>query len=209
MIKIDKGDEPLAWTQKKQTPGFIEYEPIPQLRDALLAEQGYICAYCMREIPVKDRAIRETSKIEHVKSRTQYPNLQLDYTNMVICCPGFLNAEDHCDKLKKGASVTFSLFNDLLPDSISYSSKEGTIKSSNPTWNNEINTILNLNNKILAANRFQVLEGIKAVLEKKKWRRAKIEEKFHEWSNPNNAGKLKPYSGIVIWYLKRKIRQAH
>ena len=207
MIRINKGDEPGAWKQKKATPGFTEYEPIPALRNALLAEQGYICAYCMREIPVKDKGIKETSKIEHVKSRDDRPDLQLEYDNMVICCPGYINADDHCDKLKDGGSVTFSLFNDYFPNTISYSTKTGEIKSSNTIWNKEMEELLNLNNEMLAANRFYALDGVQQLLEKKKWKKARLQEKLEEWENPDNNGKRKPYCGIVIWYLQKKLRQ--
>lgn len=209
MIKINKGNEPATWTQKKETPDFTQYEPTDDLRNALLKEQGFICAYCMREIPTKDKGVKETSKIEHVKSRKDRPDLQLDYNNMVICCPGYLNADAHCDKSKDKSSVTFSLFNNLFPNTITYSIKNGTISSTNTitTWNKEINDTLNLNNSLLAYNRLYVLTGIKEVLEKKKWKKAKIEEKLEEWLNPNANGKLKPYCGIVIWYLQKKLRQ--
>jgi uncharacterized protein (TIGR02646 family) len=207
MIRINKGVEPGAWTQKKATPGFTEYEPIPALRNALLAEQGYICAYCMREIPVKDKGIKETSKIEHVQSRDDRPDLQLEYGNMVICCPGYINAEDHCDKLKNGNSVTFSLFNDYFPNTISYSTKTGDISSSNKVLNKEMEDLLNLNNEMLAANRLNALDGVRQILENKKWKKAKLQEKLEEWVNPNNNGRKKAYCGIVIWYLKIKIRQ--
>ncbi len=206
MIKIDKRVEPDAWTQKKATPGFTLYEPISELRDALLAEQGNICAYCMREIPVKDKGVSETSKIEHMKSRTDRPDLQLDYNNMVICCPGYINAEEHCDKSKNGDSVTFSIFNDTFPDTLSYSTLNGNIKSSNKVWNKEMKDILNLNNSMLAANRLKTLDGVHQVLEKKKWRKAKLHEKLEEWSNSDANGKRKPYCGIVIWYLQKKLR---
>src|SRR4051812_20262977 len=133
MIQIIKRQEPKAWTLKVATPGFDEYEPIPELREALLIEQGYICAYCMRRIPIKDKGVKEASKIEHILSRENRPDLQLDYTNMVICCPGFINGEDHCDKSKGSRSVTFLPHRPFLQLSISYHSKNGEIKSSNAT----------------------------------------------------------------------------
>jgi uncharacterized protein (TIGR02646 family) len=207
MIKINKGNEPATWTQKKETPGFTQYEPTDDLRMALLKEQGFICAFCMREIPVKDKGVKETSKIEHLKSRKDRHDLQLDYNNMVICCPGYLKAEAHCDKSKGSTSVTFTLFTNLLPDTLTYSIKNGTISSRNTIWNKEVNDILNLNNKLLAYNRLYVLTGIKEVLENKKWKKAKIEEKLEEWVNPDTNGKLKPYCGIVIWYLQKKLRK--
>lgn len=208
MIRINKRDEPEAWRRKKETPGFTKYESIPELRDALLAEQGYICAYCMREIPTHDKGVSEYYKIEHMQSRNDRPDLQLEYGNLVICCPGYINAEDHCDKLKNGNSVTFSLFNDYFPNTISYSTKTGDISSSNTVLNKEMEDLLNLNNEMLAANRLNALDGVRQILENKKWKKAKLQEKLEEWINPDNNGRKKAYCGIVIWYLKRKIRLA-
>jgi len=71
MIKINKKKEPIEWTKKKLTPNFTQYSAIPELRTALLEEQGHICAYCMRRIPVKDSNESETSKIEQIK--TEFP----------------------------------------------------------------------------------------------------------------------------------------
>ncbi|MEZ4777630.1 MAG: hypothetical protein R3D00_30930 [Bacteroidia bacterium] len=209
MIRIKKEVEPLEWKAKRMTPGFNHYEPIPELRNALLKEQGYICAYCMREIPVskKDLGESETSKIEHIKSRENHPHKQLDYTNMVICCPGSINGNTHCDKSKESAEITFSPFDISLQESISYGSYDGKIKSGNGQWNDEIDKIICLNNAMLMYNRKQTLDAIVAVLKKQKWKKAKIKELIDEWSNPDHSGKLKQYCGIVIWYLKKKLRQ--
>lgn len=42
MIKINKSREPREWTEYRLTTG-VDYEAIPELRKALLKEQGYIC----------------------------------------------------------------------------------------------------------------------------------------------------------------------
>lgn len=208
MIRINKGAEPVEWTRKKATPGFLEYVAIPELREALLKEQGYICAYCMREIPVnkKDPGQNEISKIEHIKCREHHPHLQLDYNNMVICCPGFIDATEHCDKSKANQEITFNIFHPSLQNSISYSTKDGKIKSTNLVWNNEIENILKLNNSILKANRKDALEGVLMVLEKKKWRKSEISAHLDLWKTKNAKGKHKPYCGIVIWFLEKRIR---
>ncbi len=214
MIKINKGNEPHEWTAKCNTPNFTQYESIPALRQALLEEQGYICAYCMRQIPVKDSSENETSKIEHIKSRSDFPNLQLDYNNMVICCPGSIDVDSHCDKSKGHQSISFSLFVPQLQQSISYSSKDGTIKSSMPTIDDELNRILNLNNRRLKANRLQVIEAIIAILDKKKWKKSECEQQLEAWKvravkQIKNEDKLafKPYCGVVIYFLEKKLKQ--
>lgn len=206
MIRITKGHEPAEWTAYRKTPGAV-YHAIPELRDALLTEQGYLCAYCMRRIPVKDPDNSDTSRIEHIQPRTIYPHSELDYTNMVICCPGFINSSEHCDKSKNKQEISFTPFNINVQNSISYSTKDGTVQSSNDGWNTEMNDVLCLNNSLLKINRSQVLKGIRAILEKKKWKRAELENQLHHWSNPNADGKRSPYCGIVIWYLEKKLRQ--
>lgn len=148
MIKINKRNEPPSWTQYRNTSG-VAYQATEDLRQALLAEQGYICAYCMRRIPVKDPGNKETTRIDHIQSRAANPNLELEYSNIVICCPGFIDSKEHCDKSKGNSTITFPLFNINLQNSISYSSKDGSIKSSNPDWDSEINKIVRLNNNRL------------------------------------------------------------
>ncbi|WP_273212246.1 hypothetical protein [Runella zeae] len=206
MIRITKGHEPAEWTAYRETPGAV-YNAIPELREALLKEQGYLCAYCMRRIPVKDPDNNETSRIDHIQSRENYEERQLDYTNMVICCPGFINSSEHCDKSKNKQEISFTAFDIHVQNSISYSTKDGTVQSSNDGWNTEINKVLCLNNSLLKINRSQVLKGIRAILEKKKWKRAELEKQLQHWSNPNADGKRSPYCGIVIWYLEKKLRQ--
>ena len=104
MIKIAKGKEPKEWTEYRNTPG-VDYQSIPELVESLLKEQGYICAYCMRRIPHRDKLYKkdgikyvltdEAHRIEHVLSRDNHPDKKLDYNNMVVCCPGHIGDEDH------------------------------------------------------------------------------------------------------------------
>ena len=163
----------------------------------------------MREIPVakKDPGLSETSKIEHIKCREHHADLQLDYNNMVICCPGYINGEEHCDKSKDNSDISFNLFLPALQSSISYSSKDGSIKSSNQQWNDEISSILSLNNSMLKINRKDVLDGVIMALEKKKWRPAEISSKLESWKSKDTKGKMKPYCGIVIWFLERRLKR--
>jgi len=208
MILIQKRGEPATWKAYRLTPGVI-YAPSHDLRNALLAEQGYICAFCMRSIPVTrlDPGEAEQSKIAHLKSRANHRDHQLDYDNMVVCCPGNINGSAHCDKSQGPRNVTLPLFNNQLQQSIKYSTHDGEIKSSNVNWDTEINDVLHLNNVLLKYNRIQTLIGIRNVLETLKWRRAKIREKLSQWTSHDAHGRLKPYCGIVIWYLQKKLNQ--
>ena len=44
MVTIKKGKEPQAWVEKRNTPGFTQFESSEELKQSLLEEQGYICA---------------------------------------------------------------------------------------------------------------------------------------------------------------------
>lgn len=205
MRKITKNKEPKEWTEYRLTPN-VDYESIPELRKSLLQEQGYICAYCMRRIPHKDKNSNEDSRIDHILSRDNHPDKKLDYTNMVMCCPGAISKEFHCDKLKSEQDITFSLFDDSFIPTLKYSTKNGSIESTNPTWNKEINSILNLNNEILKANRLETLNGVICSLAEKHWTSSELRKKIEEWDNKNKKDKFKPYCGIVVWYLNKKLK---
>ena len=205
MRKIIKNKEPKKWTEYRLTPD-VDYESIPELRESLLQEQGYICAYCMRRIPHKDKNSNENSRIDHILSRDKHPDMKLDYGNMVICCPGAISGNFHCDKFKVEEDITFSLFNDSFIPTLKYSTKTGKIKSSNPDWDAEMNNILNLNHEILKANRLEALNGVITSLVGKQWTTGEVRRKLEEWNNKDKQGRFKPYCGIVIWYLNKKLK---
>lgn len=209
MRKIVKGREPREWTEYRATPG-AEYQSIPELRDSLLKEQGYICAYCMRRIPHRDRNSNEDSRIDHIWGRN-HKERELDYSNMVICCPGAIsgNKDFHCDKCKNDRDLSFSLFDDNFFNTLKYNSKDGTISSSNPQWDKEINEILNLNNSLLKENRRQVMEGV--IVELKKQDRAEhwMRTQLGRWQSKDEYGMFRPYCGIVEWFLKKHINRNH
>lgn len=206
MKKINKGIEPSEWVAHRNTKGAV-YEAIPELRKSLLREQGYLCAYCMRRITISDGTNVEKTRIEHILSRENHPEQQLSYLNMVLCCDGKINSSEHCDVLKKSHDLSFDLFSEPFFNTLSYQSKDGLIKSSNQTYNTEINDILNLNNNLLKANRHSALNGVIHFLKQKGWKKAEINKQLDSWESMDRDGKYNPYCGIVTWFLKKKLRQ--
>ena len=226
MILINKNKEPKEWTEYKSTPG-VDYQAIPELVQSLLKEQGYICAYCMRRIPTKDKIYKndgvnfvytsEDHRIEHIKSRELHDDLKLDYTNMVVCCPGHIGMEDHCDRLKGAVDVSFSPMDKQFIDTIKYSSN-GTISSTNVVYDREMRDVLNLNTGLLRKNRHlmltEVLSKINSTCKKgKNWNKKTLElflkkynEKHSEKDEEGVKEKFYPYCGIVIWYLQKKLK---
>lgn len=215
MILINKNNEPYKWKQYRNTPN-AKYETMDELRDSLYEEQGYICAYCMRRIPCKDRIdgklTQEDHRIEHIKPREHYPELQLDYKNMVACCPGHLGDNDHCDRLKSCDEISFSPLDSSFIDTLYY--EDGIIKSSNEKYTEEIDGVLNLNDEALVKARKCMLAETIALIKRatgnKAWTKQMVERYIQKYSTKHaENGKMKyhPFCGIVTYYLKKKLRQ--
>lgn len=209
-MKIDKGCEPAAWRKYRLTPGAT-YQAIPALVGSLLDEQGYVCAYCECRIT----AARDAHRVEHVKCRKRYPELQLDYQNMVACCSGNTGELSHCDRSKGDRDISFTPIDTRVADSISYKS-DGTIKSDTRQWDDELNQVLNLNHLLIKSNRRSTWKGVVTELNKRRgsWQRRYIERMIEKWEsrhsrsiNGQRWSEYYPYRGIVIYYLKKKLHQ--
>ena len=214
MIRITKGQEPAEWTQVRNTPGMI-YEDAPKdvLREALLNEQGGLCAYCMRRINFTPGQTT-TTRIEHLKPRKLsleqgHPEETLAYSNMILCCDGNCDKSGnfHCDRSKEDKSISFRPFDQVVIDSISYSSKNGTIKSSIQQYNKEFNEVLNLNHPRLEKNRLAVIRGLVHEMGKKKWSRKDLTDRLEHYSKKVN-GEFKEYCGVAIWFLNKKLKHS-
>ena len=82
------------------------------------------------------------------------------------------------------------------------------IRSSDDTYDREINEVLNLNHALLKRNRHRTLTGVINQLNKKdSWKRSQIRTLLNEWDSKDGEGTYKPYNGIVVWFLKKKLGQ--
>ncbi|MEH2308130.1 retron system putative HNH endonuclease [Nostoc sp.] len=104
MKYIKKGAGPESFTvwknlaNKDWQPSWENFSK-PQKTDvhnSLLQEQGFICCYCGRRINTDD------SHLEHLKPRTTYPQLALEYTNILASCQKDTVPKEplHCGKEK-------------------------------------------------------------------------------------------------------------
>lgn len=210
MIKIEKSSESKSWTSHRLTKGAV-YEANDDLRNTLLKDQGYICAYCMRRIPAKDNNTSETSHIEHLKPQTALSREgKMDFRNMVICCPGAMASTEpqmtHCDRHKAETSISFSPLDQNFINTLSYKT-DGSIVSSNEVFENEINSILNLNIPMLKQNRKEARNTAIKMLGKNNWGKAELEKILQRYSSKDADGKLTEYCGVVISYITKKLWQ--
>lgn len=69
-----------------------------EIRKALIEEQGFICCYCGTRVAVDD------SHVEHFRPKNKYPELQLEYNNLLCPCQLELKKVQsrHCGNAKGG-----------------------------------------------------------------------------------------------------------
>lgn len=208
MILIKKSSEPKSWTAYRLTPG-TKYEPNDDLREALLRDQGYICAYCMRRIPVTDKGTDETMRIEHIHPQSGLTREQtMDFSNMVICSPGAVTStaekHTHCDRHKKETPISLSPLDFTFISTISYGT-DGTIKSSNGKYSEEMDSVLNLNQTLLKNNRKEVWNAVIKALGNNDWKRSDLERILKKYTTRDSDGKFKEYCGIVIFLINKRL----
>ena len=212
MIYIQKKKEPSSFKNYKKT-----ITPIPtfdgmhgdiknELRNSLLEEQGYICAYCMKRI----RDPRKI-KIEHLQHRNS--KNELDYHNLLAVCDGEMNNGDPnrftCDTRKKDQEMNISPLNKHDMETIFYN-ENGRILSTE--FQDDLDLILNLNDRLgyLIGNRAAVIAPIrKKLISLKSTQEAKtlLLKLQTKYTNRNDQNELSEYNGIILWYINKHLKQ--
>ena len=208
MRAITKGREPPSLTEHKAKGGnYNDYRNTDALRNALAAEQRGLCCYCMGRI----RPNRDAMKIEHWQCQANYPDKQLIYRNLLGACLGGDGQPpcfQHCDTRKADADLRWNPADrehaikarvQYLPD--------GTIESNDPTFNTQLNDILNLNLEVLKANRKSALRGLSWLLNEQPPAVSQIRIKLYMEKYAAENGNLTPYCQFVIWTLDQKLKQ--
>lgn len=197
-----------------------------KVREALMQEQGHLCAYCMRRIP--DERIMETDNdlsdvyIEHWQARSSTKNTSenkgLDYKNMLAVCSGNEKAPEArgkhkrkyftCDKKRENTSLKVNPLDVVTLETIYYLS-DGRMKSTDKDIDADIHIRLNLNCSTeavtLPQNRKAVLDAIQAeiiTMEGDLYQNCR--DLLHIWESETDP--KTPYIGIAIWWLKEQIK---
>ena len=240
MIYIEKHSPPKEFVEFLQKYKDIHYNDVPSdikqiLRESLLKEQGYLCAYCMSRII--DNPL--STKIEHYVP--QNSENELDYKNLLAVCEGktFGNEKkhQHCDTQKGNKMLQIDPQNKYHISQISYK-PDGTIYSKNKEFNDDLNKILNLNGiespksedkcetniknqkqynindrGYLKENRKRALNALKREI-KIRYKNNTVPLDFlkkalNRYTSLDEKGELQPYCGILIEYLEKKINKWH
>jgi uncharacterized protein (TIGR02646 family) len=193
--------EPVSLTKyRSKSSIYNDYQPKDDLREQLVQEQGHICCYCM------SRIAKEKMIIEHFKPRDKYPNLQLDYQNILGSCLGEKGKPKHlhhCDLKKDNKEIT------LNPASLAVNCEEliqysdnGKISSSMAKIDTELNDILNLNSQSLVDKRKGILTALENTLKNNS---ISLEQMLNNLKTKSDESKYQPYCQVGISYIQKKI----
>ncbi len=147
------------------------------IRQQMLEEQQYLCAYCERKIENETDA-----HIEHIKPKSFYLEKCFDYNNLIVSCNGNqcsnVNQEDYEDNIHSCGHPKKNYFDETkfinpveltdISDYFSYHIDEGRIESSekDPTKADYMINLLNLDNPYLNNGRINAKKALLKVIQK-------------------------------------------
>lgn len=177
-----------------------------QLVQSLLREQGYTCCYCMGRID------ESNMRVEHWRPRSLFPNEQLEYRNLLAACGGNEGGGtelEHCDVKKGNDPISYN----PADQSVDVESKlqyttDGRIKAKKgeSKFGGDLNTILNLNCERLIEDRRRAIYGATNAVRKSLDRFSA--KNLTAWERMDAHGRLQPYSGAVLYVLRRLAKKA-
>ncbi len=208
MKTIIKQAEPKSLTEHRSISHsyFANYANSDDLRQSLVSEQRGICCYCLSRIRAESTAM----KIEHWHCVTQYPNEQLDYTNLLGAClgqQGDRGKYQHCDTHKGDLELSICPANPFhRVESQLHFRGDGRIESDDPALNAEIEGVLNLNTPLLKANRKATLDAFTATLGKRgTLQKVTVERFLEDWNGQSHPNQLLPYCQVIVYWLQKRL----
>ncbi len=213
MMRIRKRKEPKSWAEYRLSTPHATFDDAPkeEIRRRLVEEQGYICCYCMGRI--LDDA---TTRIEHRRPRSNYKDEQFEYRNLLAACSGGEGRDvewHHCDKHKRNNEVSVDPANPQkdIENLVCYRDASGEIDADDPQIRRDLVETLRLNLDHLKKARRSVLDGFKQGFDRKHkgdWSLEVIEREMKKWAEISPSGKLHPYTGIVVHYLRKRLARS-
>lgn len=172
------------------------------VHDSLLHEQGYICCYCGM------RVTRDTSHFEHLKPRSAYPELALDYRNLLISCQTKRTQSEHCAYKKDDwydEHLMISPLQSNCAEFFRYSEAGEILPADEPDKQAAATTIskLELNISKLTANRRKAIEDILEVIDHLS--DEDIKKLIQGFNQPNDKGEYEEFCVAIIYILNQTL----
>ncbi|MCB9742227.1 MAG: hypothetical protein H6741_18710 [Alphaproteobacteria bacterium] len=215
-----------------QGPPAPRYEDAPgpalqAVREALLRDQGWLCAYCMKRIRqeklkraagAEERDTRLNMKVEHWFPRhpdTEDPveaamgqALQLSWGNLLGCCKGGEGRPahlHHCDTAKKSHIIRLKPTD--KPEQLVYYGVDGELLSDDDAVQHELDEVLRLNLDHLRLARRAALEAYKQGVHQRHkgtWSPQLLQRELLRLEDPHQTH-LESFLGIITAYLRRRL----
>ncbi|MGZ8215986.1 retron system putative HNH endonuclease [Methylomagnum sp.] len=211
MRAISKRQEPKALEEYRCKPDAVYDGPLftavkQAIREQLLREQGYLCAYCMRRIS------DQQMKVEHWHCQDNYPDEQLDYQNMLGACLGHEGepyTQQTCDTRKGNKELKYNPANvsHRIENHIQHLGN-GKVQSDDSEFDRQLNEVLNLNQSRLVKNRQAVWDAVHNMLSQKPGSRTSVEVRkiLDQWDMPISQVPIREYSAVAIYYLRKRLK---
>lgn len=172
-------------------------EPKIALRKRLLEDQGYICCYCGRRID------ESNTKIEHIMPQKLFPELSLDFNNMLASCDGGEKDRSegvkknkhglHCDSKKKDQMIPCSPLEDIIESLFVYFA-DGTVNGAGK--GDDMVNILALNTPFLVHQRKAAIDNY-GIFPPSNW-----DDEFMRLSRRKDDGKIIEFCFVLQSYIK-------
>ncbi len=207
-------NEPVSLKEKRSTPGAT-YDACNKddIRLALLPEQGYLCAYCIRRISnERDELAQPLTTIEHYEAQSTDENLRMNFMNMLGVCRGGSDLPkhlQHCGQNRGNAPLKIDPRKKESEHWVLYETS-GKVYSKDAQVNHDLQVTLNLNTPGLVKNRKKVLEAVRQATENRHKRKqsdltaSDFRKEIARWKSKTN-GRFGEYCMVAIAYLERKL----
>jgi uncharacterized protein (TIGR02646 family) len=211
---VAKGPAPAdfdAWkaaTTNQWTPGYADLRnPLKaRLHDALLAEQGWTCCYCGRDIAQDD------SHIEHFRPQASHPALALEFDNLHASCiranqPG---TPLHCGHAKGNAfdeALAISPCDSAVEQRFLYGLNGAILpaEASDPATR-YMSTTLRLDESLLRNRRERAIREVFDALFLETATEDELRRLMAAFRLPNPAGQLPSFGHVVARYAEQLVR---
>lgn len=180
--------------------------PRSETKQALLQEQGWVCAYCGREIDAGG------SHIEHFLPRSKFPERELDYANFFASCgpSGKKSAPKTCGDAKGNWVPTDPA--DLIPSHPDCEKRfrydgNGAINPANSSDQHVIDAIivLNLNDDSLQLERKSILAGLEAGIRAGEITAANVAAEIASRRAKDADGRCESFGHVAARYLEEEL----
>ena len=177
------------------------------VKQSLVEEQGFICCYCGQRI-----ANDSSTNIEHLKSRKNYPHLDLSYENMLASCDGGsakrserdssgkrINKKypEFCDAHKHESDIPVHPLQNDCAEHFVFDKDGQIIYDEDDLAAEETVRKLNLDNAVLVNMRRETIaKYVNETHSKEEWMRIAVEV-----MTPDQAGQLKPFCFAIYSYI--------